>query len=144
MSTAASPRPADSTLAPVVSGRVAERGDSWVSLKIPGGSYVPKLVLEVDLDAQPGDKITGTLHAVARRIDKIKAGGRFLAPVAGRPRRVQGVVVGGHVKSGLLYVSAGVPFVCILSDERQHVSDFEIGQMVSFDVEPGTVFKPAR
>ena len=46
--------------------------------------------------------------------------------------------------SGQLYVSAGVPFVCTLSDDRQQVTDFEIGQMVSFDVEPGTVFKPSR
>jgi len=136
--------PFDPAVPPAVSGRVAERGDDWVLLRIPGTSYRLRLVLEVQLDAAVGDKLSGTLHAAARRIDVISAGGRYVEPVSGRPRRLQGRVVGGHVASGLLYVHAGVPFVCNLTDGRQQVSDFEIGQLVSFDVEAGTVFKPSR
>ena len=136
--------PTDPAVPPVVSGRVAERGDDWILLQIPGTSYRLRLVLEVKLEAAVGDKVTGTLHAAARRIDVISAGGRYVEPVSGRPRRLQGRVVGGHVASGLLYVGTGVPFICSLTDGRQAVADFEIGQLVSFDVEAGTVFKPAR
>ncbi len=127
-----------------MSGRVAERGENWILLRIPGTSYRLRLVVEVDLEAAVGDKVTGTLHAAARRIDVISAGGRYVEPVSGRPRRLQGRVVGGHVAGGLLFVNTGVPFVCGLTDARQAVSDFEIGQLVSFDVEAGTVFKPSR
>lgn len=135
---------ADPTVPPVVSGRVAQRGDDWLLLQIPGTSYKLRLMVEVQLEAAAGDKVTGTLHASARRIDVITAGGRYVEPVTGRPRRLQGRVVGGHVGGGLLFVNTGVPFVCSLTDGRQAVSDFEIGQLVSFDVEAGTVFKPAR
>ena len=144
MSLAATSAPIDPAVPPAVSGRVAERGEDWILLQIPGTSYRLRLVLEVQLEAAVGDKVTGTLHAAARRIDTISAGGRYIEPVSGRPRRLQGRVVGGHVASELLFVHTGVPFICSLTDGRQAVGDFEIGQLVSFDVEAGTVFKPSR
>ncbi|MEL7088250.1 MAG: hypothetical protein AAGL98_07380, partial [Planctomycetota bacterium] len=61
-----------------------------------------------------------------------------------RPRRVQGRIVGGHVPSRALYVNAAAPLICTLSDARQQAGDFSVGQLVSFDVEPGAVFKPKR
>jgi hypothetical protein len=130
------------TSPPTLSGKLLEKSDGRVVIAVPGTDYRLRLVLEIDLPAEVGQKVTGTVHATARRVDVIPAGGRYVEPVFGRPRRVQGRIVGGHVPSRTLYVQAGPAFVCTLSDERQEVGDFSIGQMVSFDVEPGAVFKP--
>jgi len=128
---------------PTVSGKLVGRDGGMLTLALPGSDYKLKLVLEIDLPSQVGDKVTGTLHATARRVDVVPAGGRFVEPVFGRPRRVQGRVIGGHVPSRCLYVKAGpASLICSLSDDRQQASDFSIGLMVSFDVEPGAVFKP--
>ncbi|MEM8738417.1 MAG: hypothetical protein AAGG38_08080 [Planctomycetota bacterium] len=129
---------------PRVSGRLVERADDTITLALPGTDYKLKLVLEIELDAEPGEKIVGTVHATARRVDVIPAGGRYIEPVFGRPRRVQGRVVGGHAPSRALYVQAGPGLICTLSDPRQQVDDFALGQLVSFDVEAGAVFKPVR
>ncbi|MEO1237100.1 MAG: hypothetical protein AAFX76_09960 [Planctomycetota bacterium] len=129
---------------PTVSGRLLERGDGTILLGLPETDYRLRLVLEIDLPAEVGQKVTGTVHATARRVDVIPAGGRYVEPVSGRPRRVQGRVVGGHIPSRVLYVKAGPTLICTLSDERQDVGDFSIGQLVSFDVEAGAVFKPFR
>lgn len=127
---------------PAAFGRVLELSDGHLVLGLPGSDYRLHLVLEIPLHAEVGDRVQGSIHAAARRVDIVKAGGRFVEPVYGRPRRVQGRVIGGHPPSRLLYVKAAVPFICVLTDERQEVGDFAIGQLASFDVEPGSVFKP--
>lgn len=127
---------------PTVSGKLVERGDGSITIALPGTDYKLRLVIEIDLPAQVGERVIGTVHATARRVDVIPAGGRFVEPVFGRPRRVQGRIVGGHVPSRTIYVQAGPTLICSLSDERQQVENFSIGQMVSFDVEAGAVFKP--
>ena len=127
---------------PVTAGRLLERRDGLIVLGLPGTDYRLHLVLEIDLNAEVGRPIRGTIHATARRVDVIPAGGRYVEPVFGRPRRVQGRIVGGHPGSRAIYVKAGPTFICTLSDARQQVEQFSVGQMVSFDVEPGSVFKP--
>jgi len=127
---------------PTVSGKLLERREGVIVLGLPGTDYRMHLVLEIDLPAEVGQTVVGTIHATARRADVIPAGGRYVEPVNGRPRRVQGRVVGGHIPSRKLFVHAGAPLICTLSDARQQVSDFSVGQIVSFDVEAGAVFKP--
>ena len=127
---------------PTVSGTLLELGEDHLVLGLPGTEYRLRLVHEIDIPASVGQKITGTIHATARRVDVIPAGGRYVEPVYGRPRRVQGRIVGGHAPSRTIYVQAGPKLVCTLSDDRQQVGQFSLGQMVSFDVEAGAVFKP--
>ncbi|MEM6853158.1 MAG: hypothetical protein AAF593_02000 [Planctomycetota bacterium] len=127
---------------PTVSGKLLELAEGEMVLGIPETDYRMKLVLEIEPPVAVGQKITGTIHATARRVDVIPAGGRYVEPVFGRPRRVQGRIVGGHGPSRTLYVKAGPALICTLSDERQGPEQFSIGQMVSFDVEAGAVFKP--
>ena len=127
---------------PTVSGKLLELTEGEMVLGIPDTDYRMKLVLEIESPVAVGQKITGTIHATARRVDVIPAGGRYVEPVFGRPRRVQGRIVGGHGPSRTLYVKAGPALICTLSDERQSPEQFSIGQMVSFDVEAGAVFKP--
>lgn len=127
---------------PTVSGKLLEHTPGQMVLGLPDTDYRMKLVLEIEPPVAVGQKITGTLHATARRVDVIPAGGGYVEPVFGRPRRVQGRITGGHGPSRTLYVKAGPTLICTLSDERQSPEQFSIGQLVSFDVEAGAVFKP--
>jgi hypothetical protein len=111
-----------------------------VRLSFANTSYVLYLLPAAPIKAQPGEKVFGTIQARARRVDRVPSGGRFVEPVIGRPRRVQGRVV-GH-SGDTLVVDAGVPMHCSLTDDRQHVGDFPVGEMVSFDVLEGASFTP--
>ncbi len=134
--------PSTANAVPTVSGKLLEHTEGQIVLGLPETDYRMKLVLEIALPVGVGHKITGTIHATARRVDVIPAGGRYVEPVFGRPRRVQGRIVGGHGPSRTIYVKAGPTLICTLSDERQSPEQFSIGQLVSFDVEAGAVFKP--
>ncbi|MFI4861551.1 MAG: hypothetical protein ACIAXF_12830 [Phycisphaerales bacterium JB063] len=132
--------PTDPTALPVVTGVIASVGDGFIELKLPGTDYRPKLRVAADFAGQVGQKVSGVVRAQARRMDVVTAGGRFVEPVFGRPRRVQGMVSGGSVTDNAVYVTAG-PRLCITPLPPQQASDFSLGEMVSFDVEPGASFE---
>lgn len=96
------------------------------------------------VDAEPGATLIGTITADAKRVDVVRSGGRFVDPVMGRPRRVQGLVVAADNGANTITVHAGFPVVCRLTDARQRASSFEVGQFVSFDVMRGATFEAAR
>ncbi len=111
-----------------------------VRLAFANTSYVLHLLPTAAVNAEPGDKVFGTIQARARRVDDIPSGGRYVEPVIGRPRQVQGRVV-GHGE-GTIIVDAGVPMHCTLTDDRQHAQDFKVGDMVTFSVLDGASFTP--
>lgn len=88
-----------------------------------------------------GSKTLGTIRAEAQRIDIVRTGGRYVEPVAGRPRRVQGMVIA--VEGDRLVVDAGMPFHILPTDPRQQAGDFQAGDFVSFDVKRGATYEPA-
>jgi hypothetical protein len=108
----------------------------------------PNTSYELHLEAAPGaavsapegSRIVGIIRADATRIDVVQTGGRYVEPVAGRPRRVQGMVVG--VQEGRVVVDAGMPIHCRPTDPRQNAGDFKPGDFVSFDVHRGATFEP--
>ncbi|MEM9414847.1 MAG: hypothetical protein AAGA29_05140 [Planctomycetota bacterium] len=132
--------PIDPTALPVISGVVAAVADGFIELQLPGTDYRLKLAVDAGFSAQVGEKVSGVIRAQARRMDVVTAGGRFVEPVFGRPRRVQGRVSGGSVTDNAVYVTAG-PRLCITPLAPQTAGDFALGQMVSFDVEPGARFE---
>lgn len=144
MAAAPSTTHADPTIPQPTTGTLVARKDGAITLAIPGTDYRIDLVVDGPLaSAKTGGKLTGIIHARALRVDRVTAGGRFVEPVMGRPRRVQGVITGGDLKANALFVAAGgVNLVCTLTDARQHAGDFELGQMFSFDVERGARFEP--
>lgn len=89
-----------------------------------------------------GKRIVGVIRAEARRVDVVKSGGRYVEPVAGRPRRVQGTVVGRDASANTITVNAGVPIVLKLTDARQRADQYEDGAFVSCDVCDGATFTP--
>ncbi|MEM9754090.1 MAG: hypothetical protein AAF916_11995 [Planctomycetota bacterium] len=126
-------------------GLIPNAEPPMLRLDVPHTDYVLHLVLDgvLPTGVEAGDKLTGTLHAEALRIDVISAGGRYVEPSVGRPRRVQGTVVGGNPSENTLFVKAGAAtLACALTDNRQSLADFHLHDMVSFDVKRGASFRP--
>lgn len=132
--------PSSPTIPPVVSGVVDEVHAEWVQVRVPGTNYRLRLVPAEGLSVAVGDKIEGVIRAQALRMDVIPSGGRFIEPVQGRPRRVQGRIVGGNVDRNEVYIKAG-PGVVVTPMAPQRASDFSIGQIVSFDVREGSTIE---
>lgn len=110
---------------------------AYIKLAVPNTSY--SLHLQ-PTGAMPsgeriGKRLIGTIRAKARRIDIVGTGGRYVEPVFGRPRRVQGTVL--KITADAVVVDAGLPIHCTPQDARQKPSDFQPGQFVSFDVLDG-------
>ncbi len=136
------PRLARGTLREVVPETATKPG--YVRITYPNSRYELHLRCEPDASLEPGKRIIGTIHARARRIDVVGTGGRYVEPVVGRPRRVQGMIVALETATSEIVVHAGVPIHCKPTDPRQKVTDFEVGQFVSFDVMDGASFKRAE
>ncbi len=132
------PGVARGTLARLVPDSATKKGH--VVFTVPNTSYELHLVPTAALAQRAGDRLIGIIRASARRIDVVETGGRFVEPVAGRPRRIQGRVVG--VDAGALVVDAGVPIHCTPTDPRQTASQFASGALVAFDVLEGATFSP--
>jgi hypothetical protein len=115
-------------------------GVSILALALPNTSYVLHLVAAEPVGVAVGKRVVGTIRAEVRRLDVVDTGGRYLEPVVGRPRRVQGRVI--RAGGGVVVVDAGVAVHCVLTDERQKAEDFQPGQVVSCDVRDGATFTP--
>ncbi|MEM1353686.1 MAG: hypothetical protein AAGC44_15145 [Planctomycetota bacterium] len=133
--------PIGPTTTPTVTGTVESIGEQTLVLKLPGTDYRLHLVPAEGSAFGVGQRVTGVVRAHAQRMDVVPAGGRYVEPVFGRPRRVQGRVTGGSVQRDEVYVKAG-PGLVIQPMAPQRAGDFAVGQMVSFDVKRGATFTP--
>jgi len=120
-------------------GKVQEIADGMITLVVPDSSYRLHLVADEGLDAEPGQRVTGVIRARAKRVDKVGTGGRYVEPVFGRPRRVQGRVESSDPSANTITVKCGVVLVAALM-HPQRAADFPEGSFVSFDVERGASF----
>ena len=114
-----------------------------VKAAFPNTNYELHLVPGRPISTQPGKRLIGRVEARARRVDIVEAGGRYIEPVIGRPRRVQGVVISADQGAGTITVDAGVPIKAGLTDARQSPADFTPGTLVAFDIVDGATFTPA-
>jgi len=118
---------------------------AFVVISLYNSDYRLHLIPVGEITAEIGKRILGRIRAEAKRVDVVKTGGKYVEPVHGRPRRVQGKVVETDTSRNMLTVDAGgAPFICRLTDHRQRASDFEAGQFVSFDVLRGATFEQAN
>ncbi len=124
-------------------GVLADADDTRVTIALPHTDYRLHLAVDGPVGSRVGKPITGRITATARRVDVVRTGGRFIEPVMGRPRRLQGTVVATDMSRHTLTVqcAAGCSFVCRLLDE-QRPTDFGPGQLVAFDIERGAHFEP--
>ena len=115
---------------------------AFVVLGFANTSYKIHLEPRGEIATPAGKRIEGVIHAQAKRIDRVNSGGRYVEPVFGRPRRVQGSVLAVDEHRNTLTVAAGVPVVVTPTDPRQSAADFARGDFVSFDVLRGATFTP--
>ncbi len=118
-----------------------------IVLSFPNTSYLMRLEPGGGVERfaeHLGKGVMGRVHARAKRVDTVGAGGRYVDPVHGRPRRVQGSILSVNEKANTITVGAGTPLICALTDPRQKAGMFEPGQFVSFDVERGASFTLAE
>lgn len=116
----------------------------YVVISFPDTSYRTHLRPTTPIETPVGKRITGAIRAKVRRLDTVGSGGRYLEPVEGRPRRLQGSVIETDEQANTVTVNAGTPVVCALSDARQRASQFQPGQFVSCDVFDGATFTPVH
>jgi hypothetical protein len=115
---------------------------AFLVLEIPNTSYQLHLIPTAAPGVERGKRLVGVIRAQARRVDVVKSGGRFVEPVFGRPRRVQGIIVARDASSNTITVNAGVPLVLTLTDARQRADQFADGDFVCCDVLDGATFTP--
>ncbi len=115
-----------------------------VVISFPNTSYQMHLIPGAPVASEIGKRIIGVIRASARRVDLVTTGGKYVEPVFGHPRRVQGRVLGTDPTGRGLVIDASVPIHCALTDARQSLADFPVGEIVSFDVLDGATFWPAR
>lgn len=112
----------------------------FIVLEFANTSYRLHLKPTAPIATPVGKRIIGTIEVPARKIDVVGTGGRYVEPVYGTPRRVQGTIVA--LTERAIVVNAGMPIHCIPTERDQRPGDFELGQFVSFDVLPGASFRP--
>ncbi len=136
---------------PTVRGKVADyRGATdetpatieWV---LPDGDYRIRLVVDGPVDTDAHDEASGYIAANAKKVSIVGTGGRFIEPVHGRPRRVQGRIAAVDAAAGTIIVRAGggCPVVAKLTSPGQTPDQYQAGQFVGFTIEPGARFMPA-
>ena len=131
------------TTGDVAAGVLENSGDGEIVLALPGTDYRLHLQVAGRLDAPVNKPIAGRITARARRVDVVHRGGRFIEPLYGRPRRLQGAIVATdpHENTVTVKCGGGCPFVCQLVADQQAIN-FDVGAFVGFDVEPGAGFEP--
>ena len=124
-------------------GRLQQADERLIVLALPGSDYRLHLAVDAPVQTPVGKPVTGRIVAQARRVDVVTTGGRFIEPVYGRPRRLQGTVVETNESADTITVqcAAGGVFECRLM-RPQRPTDFQRGQLVAFDVERGAKFEP--
>jgi hypothetical protein len=115
----------------------------YLVLTVPGTLYKLHLIPEAGFAASKGARLKGRIVSDTRRVDKVDGGGRFVEPLVGRIRRVQGTVISTDSAANTITVECGggtVPgfeqalvLTAKLGDARQKAADFAPGQLVCFD-----------
>jgi hypothetical protein len=117
-------------------------GPGMLIAEFPNTNYQLHLIVGADVPSIVGSRLIGAIRVESRRVDAVNTGGKYIEPVFGRPRRVQGRVVSWDDATRTLVVDAGVPIHLELLDDRQVPSQFGQGTLVSCDVLEGATFTP--
>ncbi len=107
--------------------------DGHVTLNIPGTNY--ENTFKVVTTGQPltaGEHIRGTIHAPAWKAETVSAGGNYVEPLMGRPRRMQGTVLAADTATNELTVHVGYDVIVKLPD-KYRVYQFPVGTRIGWD-----------
>ena len=118
--------------------------DNLVTLAAPPTNYRNAFVLKSE-NAAPlavGERIRGTIHAPAWKVDRVDLGGNYVEPRYGRPRRMQGTILSVNAAANELTVQVGYE-VTVKLPEKYKAADFLPGQRVGWDNIEIPIFEPA-
>ena len=130
----------------LVTGVLLEKHPDRITLSLPGTEY--QLHLTIDAAAaetlgEVGTKISGRIYANPKRLDPSNQGGRFMEPLYGRPRRIQGRIIKNN-KTDKVVLQCAPGCTMILSlPSAQKADAFAIGDLVGCDLQQGARFEPA-
>ena len=93
------------------------------------------------LGERVGKRVVGTIRADAKRIDVTETGGKYVEPVFGRPRRLQGRVISRNAGGNTLTIHCGFPVIVKPTAPGQKAEGFSVGDFVAFDVKRGATFE---
>lgn len=126
----------------VARGILLDQQQDGIVLGLPGTDYRLHLRVQQPLQVDLHHRISGVIRTRARRVDLVGTGGRYIEPVEGRPRRLQGTITAVDPAANTITVRcSGCPFVCLLM-AGQKAAGFSTGALVGFDVERGAMFDP--
>jgi hypothetical protein len=122
------------------------RDDGDLELGVPGTEYRLHLACEGDPSRlQPSAaarRLRGTIHGKALKLSKAHGGGKFIEPLWGHPRIVQGTVLDADAAGNRLLVDLAVPAWLTL-EPGQSASEFPRGTLVNMYLASGMTFRPA-
>lgn len=125
--------------------RVYHKGvnrEGEVIVNLPGTNYQLHLKADAPVEPSPQGRVRGVVRCAAWKMDRVSAGGSYIEPVFGRPRRVQGPVLGSIAESNSVIVDiAGQPIVASLP-ERWDATELVEGERIGLDVCDGAAFEP--
>ena len=117
-----------------------------LELGVPGTEYRLHLACEGDparLVPHPASKrVKGTVHGKALKLSKAHGGGRFIEPLWGHPRIVQGTVIESDAAGNRLLVDLAMPAWLTL-EAGQSTAEFPRGTLVNMYLASGMTFRPA-
>lgn len=120
---------------------VKQDGDQ-VELNIPGTKYRLALKAAGDVAASPQGRVRGVVRLPVWKLDEVTAGGAYIEPLYGKPRRVQGKVVATLPETNSVVVEVcDQPIVGDLPS-RWNAADVVVGSRVGLDILVGGVFEP--
>lgn len=125
----------------VTCGLLLHHRPETIVLGLPGTDYQLHLQLNIPTGIDEGKSITGQIQARARRVDIVQTGGRYIEPVYGRPRSLQGRISAIDPIANTITVDCSCPFICQLV-ANQKATAFSQGMLVRFDIERGATFQP--
>lgn len=111
-----------------------------VVVQIPGTKYELYLKPVGPVTPTPQGRVRGVIRCPVWKVDFVSAGGAYIEPLVGPPRRVQGHVTGAIEGSNSIVIDvAGQPIVGDLPP-RWLAADIAIGTKVGIDVPDGATF----
>lgn len=106
--------------------------DGFVTLKTPNNNYRNSFKLPEGVTLVPGQRVTGTIHAPAWKVDRVDFGGNYVEPLFGRPRRMQGTILSVNTGTNELTVLTAYE-VTVKLPARYNVANFAVGTRVGWD-----------
>lgn len=125
-------------------GRVGWVRDGRIGLRLADSDYELHLDLTGDPSVlpEPGKRVRGVISGQALKLHRATAGGRFIEPVLGHPRIVQGTVLAVDAARNRVLADVVVPMWVDLAD-GQSANEFTTGDLVNFYFASGVRFTPA-